>query len=258
MTLKFHICVPALLAASALGAGNFRGTGIVKLEEVGDLLQQELADKYHHVDQFEDKLRSLYTALPKNAYGNLGHETVRYALNRYFMGQYGWQLSGLEAERPSGWVPAHVQQILEGQSGQRGIDLRSLAMMAATIEDLTEKNSVERLASAYNTTLRQELVPDQLTLTKDQVNDVFETYIMMALSPSTWQSKGLANKKKWFRSHKQDTFKEVMRWSTPIWSSISARLRKRLQTPSPSPSCRKRRRSWTRASTSTSTATASP
>jgi len=211
------LLVPALLAPGALAAGNFRGTGLVNVEEVSELLQQELADKYHHVGKFEDALRSLYTALPKNSYGNLGHETVRYALGRYFMGQYGWLLSGLEAERPSGWVPEHVQRVLEAAAGRRGIDLHGLAMMAATLEDLTEKNAVERLKTAYNTTFGQEVVVDQLTFGK--VKDLFETYVIMSLSPSTWRSSDaatLARKKKWFRSHEQDDFKEVMNWCTPI------------------------------------------
>merc|ERR1719191_106602 len=60
-------------------------------------------------------LKPMYTALPKNEYGNLGHSTVRYALHRLFIMRHGWHIKGLgrDAETsnvtsPSGVLKDHV------------------------------------------------------------------------------------------------------------------------------------------------------
>jgi len=219
MSLRFLVSVCVFVGA--YGAANFRGTGNVREEEVDELLRQELADKYHHVARFEDILRSMYMSLPRNSHGNLGHETARYALRRHFMGRYGWLISGLESEGVSGWIPAHVVRILEGTSHEKGIDLHRLAMITAILEDLTERNTQERLRSAFNTTqvYGGELLPAD-SFDYEQAKDIMETYLMMSLSPSTWKvenTASLAQKKDYFRQHSEDQFLTVMEWYNPIF-----------------------------------------
>lgn len=116
--------------------------------------------------QMEDRLRPLFAALPKNAQGRLDNATARYALHRHFARAYGWSVKGLE---PAGaaWVkvmgvsaavhqitkyilPAVIhQRILEHAGHDRGLDLRWLAMWAATIEHLTHGEVLEYLAAVY-------------------------------------------------------------------------------------------------------------
>merc|ERR1719356_167350 len=60
-------------------------------------------------------LKPMYTALPKNEHGNLGHSTVRYALHRLFIMRHGWDIQGfgrdadtLNDTSPSGVLKDHV------------------------------------------------------------------------------------------------------------------------------------------------------
>merc|ERR1719371_42389 len=49
------------------------------------------------VKQLEASLAPMYSALPKNEKGFLGHATVRYALHRLFIQRHGWSIKGLDA-----------------------------------------------------------------------------------------------------------------------------------------------------------------
>merc|ERR1719378_934153 len=46
--------------------------------------------------RLEALLAPIYTALPKNEHGYLGHATVRYALHRLFVKRHGWIIKGLD------------------------------------------------------------------------------------------------------------------------------------------------------------------
>lgn len=111
--------------------------------------------------QVETTLRPMFSALPKNELGNLGHVTVRYALHRFFSQKFGWSIKGLDspgdalnASSPTtvlkGNVPSYLQAMLEQKLAGRGVNLRELAVLAATIEDLVHNEAVARLEAAYN------------------------------------------------------------------------------------------------------------
>jgi len=203
-------------SAAAAGSRNFRSTGQVHPIEVEDIFNAEMSDKYHHVGAFEDHLRKMYTSLPKNVYGNLGHETIRYALRRYFMNRYGWLISGLEADSPTGWVPAFVVNALEGRAGVQGIDLHGLATLTATLEDIVDKTSEERLATAMQITFDE----NRSSYSMAEADDVMETYVIMSLSPSKWivshRGSELTKKKQFFREHKESQFKTIVEWYAPL------------------------------------------
>merc|ERR1719210_191304 len=115
----------SMVCASAVSSGqvagkpgrfSFRGAGQVEEEEVKQALIEELAHDDKRLQVLQDGLRQMYTSLPKNAHGNLGHQTVRYALHRYFLKRHGWFIRGLEPGNSTGslqtsgtaekeWVP---------------------------------------------------------------------------------------------------------------------------------------------------------
>merc|ERR1740123_2100513 len=133
-------------------------------------------------------------------------------MRRYFMKQYGFLVSGLEAGSAlSGWVPNSILATLEQSAGKQGVDLRGLATLAASLEDLLAKTSQERLVSAHNYTVDgRELLDHQLS--HDEAANVLETYLMMSLSPASWNStdaNDLIAKKQFFRFHQKDRFKMI-------------------------------------------------
>merc|ERR1719387_2536231 len=98
--------------------------------------------------------------MPKNRFGNLGHESARYALHRLFMDQHGWFVRGLEPTAEDGnvsspasmvkeWVPSYLQGHLERLSGERGLTLRQLAVLAATLQDFIHNEAIGRLEAVY-------------------------------------------------------------------------------------------------------------
>jgi hypothetical protein len=72
------------------------------------------------LNQFEKVLRPIYTALPKNAYGNLDHSAVRHALHRVFILRHGWSIKGLDRDfgynsssSPAGVLKDQVQAYVQ-------------------------------------------------------------------------------------------------------------------------------------------------
>lgn len=151
--------------ASGLASG-FLAAGDVSASEVDRSLLQELTNSFRpgakkeRIDHLEATLRSMFTALPKTSSGNVDHAVVRYALHRLFVQLHGWYIKGLEpngdarnitgpSESLKDWVPSHLQTFLEKRVHGKGFDLRELAVLAATIEDLVHKESIERMQESY-------------------------------------------------------------------------------------------------------------
>merc|ERR1719149_224237 len=153
----FLFCaVPQSHGASFLRAGH------VTRQDAEAALTTELKDDHAaRVAAFESSLRSMYSALPKNEHGHLEHQAVRYALHRLFVQRHGWYIKGLDpngpAPSPNGtidnvsqdWLPAYLQASLEARSGERGAMLHELAALAAALEDLVQKEAVDRLHLTY-------------------------------------------------------------------------------------------------------------
>merc|ERR1719414_445220 len=111
-------------------------------------------------------LKPMFTSLPKNEYGKLGHDVVRYALHRYFNNRHGWFVRGLEPGNATWsmppnafpgtifikeWVPSFLQETLEQRpGGASGADIHDLAVLAATMEDLINKETRDKLSLAYS------------------------------------------------------------------------------------------------------------
>lgn len=140
------------------------------------------------LSELEDAMRPLFTAMEKNAHGNLGHAHARYLLHRQFLMRRGWSVKGLD---PAGgaWnkstaigilseqAPSYIQDIFEQQLGEKGLGLHELAVMAATIEHLIHKEAISRLGQVLKL---HDLQPtDHIEATN--ADDVLDTYMMGVL-----------------------------------------------------------------------------
>jgi len=119
------------------------------------------------IDSFEAELRPIYSGMPKDEFGMLTNGTVRYALHRYFHQKKGWTMKGLQPAGGS-WiksmsvtfdvkevskymVPTYLMDLLLMRMGSASVDLRSLAILAATLEHLIHGEMIDNLYSVYST-----------------------------------------------------------------------------------------------------------
>lgn len=140
--------------------------------------------------KWEDELRPIFTALPKEADGTLGNETTRYALHRLFTQKHGWTIKGLE---PSGgaWmatqtvtpdvkdvnkymVPSYLQQLFSYYLGH-GYDLRNLAILAAVLDHMIHSEMLAIMHSIYKT-LELSTAGKK---SEKAVNDIIDTFLMV-------------------------------------------------------------------------------
>jgi len=133
----------------------------------------------------EAKIKPMFRAVPQDDDGTLSHSVVQYVLHRFFM-QRGWSIRGLEpstkggsARRPTQkgnnsldgvveWVPMFLHGLLEQLHDGRGISVRELAVLAATLEDIIHKEVNYALAKAGsvspNPTARSRVVDEESML----------------------------------------------------------------------------------------------
>jgi len=173
---------------------SFRGSGQMKEEDIKEALGFEIKSGGERLEHFQKELNTMFTSLPKNADGLVGHQLVRYALHRYFLHRHGWFIRGLEPgnsswtplRRPDGslppafvkeWVPTFLQNSIERRGGDHGMDLRDMAIMAATLEDLVHKEVETRLKMVYDVHLK----PVDEIMPREQADEVLSTYLMTFL-----------------------------------------------------------------------------
>jgi len=112
--------------------------------------------------ELEDELRPTYATLPheQGASSGLGLAKARYLLHQHFLRQHSWYVRGLdpagdgrkppnEKEALRSRVAGHLLEILETKAGQRGLDLKMLAVFVATLEHLLQGDQHERLKQAW-------------------------------------------------------------------------------------------------------------
>lgn len=160
---KLALVLMGLTDASVfLGSHSHLGSGnrLVSKGVVEQMLDSELGVAGGAHSAFEDELRPMFAAMPKNQHGKLEPSVTRYALHRYFAQKFGWNVVGLE---PAGatWnssspgsivkdrVPAYIQTLFEQRQHGEGLGLSDLATFAATLLDLVHKESVEDLEIVY-------------------------------------------------------------------------------------------------------------
>lgn len=172
--------------------------------DVETLLMGEFSNAFRdgaareHISNLEAELKGMYTAVPKDAFGRLGHAAVRYMLHRFFVQKHSWYIRGLEPgnasaieavaggnqtqlkmrqqwENVAEWVPGYLQKFVEEMQSGRGINLRELAVLAATFEDLIHKEAIQRV----NMTFIALELPFNTLLNEDQLREALEVYMMI-------------------------------------------------------------------------------
>merc|ERR1719343_1203147 len=110
---------------------------------------------------FEDEIRPMYLALPKNEHGALEPTAVRFALHRYFVRKHGWYVKGLEPAGQS-WnsssptsilksrAPAFIQSLFEERLHGEGMSLHEVAVFAATLSDLVHNEALSDVVDLYD------------------------------------------------------------------------------------------------------------
>jgi len=115
-------------------------------------------ESYDKLQQHRNLMQSTYSALPKHSNGNLGHQSIRYLLHRFFIEQHGWYIKGLEpsTEAPapqmsSYWLPSYLQGVLQQHVGENGVDLHAVAALAVSLEYIIGREATSRFNTIRKT-----------------------------------------------------------------------------------------------------------
>lgn len=156
-----------LMAAQLSSAFRKRVRGAVKSSTEPRAILAELEQALggeqwamHDLHEIEDELKVTFKALPKNGRGAVEAPSARYALHRFFIQRHGWMVKGLEtgggawdAESPLAAMDAHVpremKELFEDRLGNYGMNLHELAVLAATMNKMFERDVEHRLRIVY-------------------------------------------------------------------------------------------------------------
>jgi hypothetical protein len=207
-------------------AGNaFLAASRVTLKDVEDELQAELTDNgrqrahKNRVNALEKALKPMYASLPKNPDGALPHAVVRYVLHRIMGKDHGWFVKGLEPDGSGSaslhslkeWVPTHLQQLLE--NGSNGMDLRKLAFLVVTLEDLVHKEAVGRMKALYDL----HGFPADKSVDVELADRLLDSFSLIYTRGGNWTA--LTSQEGWART---ENFKR----NSPQWPRLEVFLRK--------------------------------
>jgi len=188
-----------MLTVLAIGAVLFEvtasdATALPNTDEVKSNLLSELTASFRHghdedrLLEFEETLRPMFVALPKNSNGNLGPIVARYALDRSFIQKHGWSIEGLgpiDVEREATpiskmneWMPNYLVETIQQLLGTSGLNLRELAIVYATFEDLIHREAGDRLSEIYDLMKK----PKDGVLHEADAFDVIKAYMTMYTS----------------------------------------------------------------------------
>jgi len=153
--------VPVVAAEVFLGTER-RGVSKQAIEQAF-LLELPSSGNAAHIMSYEEELRAMYHSLPKNGEGKLEPPVVRYALHRYFVHKHGWYVKGLspdgaglgnasssESEIMKDLAPIYLQGLFEKRLNGHGLQLRELAVFAATLSELIFQEGLGSLGEVYS------------------------------------------------------------------------------------------------------------
>lgn len=160
-------CIRALsfvALAMMANAGDFLGQQVTKeLVEEALLAELSAAAGSARIAAIEEELRPMYSSLPKDSEGLVESSVVRYILHRYFVHKHGWYVKGLSpftyrkalnetntGEFVTELAPAYIQELLMKQLQHAGMQLRGLAVFAATMSDLIHADGLKNLYAVYD------------------------------------------------------------------------------------------------------------
>mmetsp|Transcript_55112 Transcript_55112/g.98353 ORF Transcript_55112/g.98353 Transcript_55112/m.98353 type:complete len:557 (-) Transcript_55112:31-1701(-) len=170
----FAICLAFAFLAEAEGnafRGNLRAASMgsmsadklraTVLEEVTSALGNGSRVTESRLKSIEDILRPTFAAMPKNEYGNLDDASARYVLHRLFVQRHAMYIKGLESggqafttdtqmtEVLEDHIPAFVLSLFEERLKEKGLGLKDMAVLAATLEHLIHDEALARLEIVY-------------------------------------------------------------------------------------------------------------
>lgn len=224
--------IVTFLNTSSCTAGFLKSMS-VSTDLLESSLLTELAGSVHmkgdRIRFFENAIEPIYNAVPKENSGALSHKVVRYVLHRFFSQYRHWYVRGLE---PDGdvrsassvglkevheWPPSYLQNFLEEVLGAKGVSLRELAVLAATIEDLINKEVVTWLEGVYSVLN----ISKSTVLEKEQLLALLETYLKIFSSPSNGnatveaidKARNWSETQKWLRDLLMELFSQTQRFN---------------------------------------------
>jgi len=192
-----------------------------EMEEVLGSSSQGIAQA--RLARIEDMLRPTFKALPKNEMGKLAHTAVRYSLHSYFVQRHAWYVRGLASmgEESNALSPTSVlqdkveefvQAAFEQRLGAHGLDLRGMAVLAATYENLVHKESAQRL----DQTFRVMTMTGQESMTLAELDAVLDVYMMGYVLNLNYTV---------LQPHQVDTIQRSISKVYPTWSGTQKFLR---------------------------------
>jgi len=152
-------------------------------------LLAELAMDASHLAKYEDALRPMYVALPKNEHGLLEPTAVRYALHRYFVQHHGRFVKGLEPQGQA-WnstsaatvmksrVPAYIESLFAQRLHGHGMGLHDVAVFAATLSDFVHNEALADVMDLYQAFG----LTSTSVLEKEQADNVIRAYVLQLLN----------------------------------------------------------------------------
>lgn len=131
---------------------------------------------FDRLHTLEEELRPLYSTLPHemplaDIQGGLGFTAARYLLHQYFVRRHSWYVRGLnpagDGRKPPDHkealrsrVAGHLLELMEQKVGLQGLNLKTLAVVVATLEHLLHGDERQRLKQSW---LVHDLNPEDLT-----------------------------------------------------------------------------------------------
>jgi len=169
------------------------------MQKIEEMLGKDTSAISGRLSRIENLLRTTFHAMPKNEQGKLEHTAVRYALHSYFVQRHGWYVRGLSdvGEGFTGTlaggtlqarVEEFVQDVFEQRLGAHGLNLREMAMLAATFENLVRDEAMQRL----NASMAVLNMADSMDLSLADVDRVLDTYMMSYIVRFNLTQKALA------------------------------------------------------------------
>jgi len=163
-------------------AGPARRAILDELEEV--LGRSHREETEHQLHKLEEELNVTFKALAKNDQGAIDAPSARYALHRFFVQRYGWQIKGLETEGGT-WdsespvqamgdrVPEEMRELFEERLGHSGLTLHELAVVAATMDRMLHIDVSRKLHGIY----LDEKIPQDSLVNSEYAIEIMYFYI---------------------------------------------------------------------------------
>jgi len=178
-----------LRAASegSMSAAQLRAT---VLEEVTNALGNSSRVTEQRLASIEDVLRPTFAAMPKNEHGNLDDASARYVLHRLFVQRHAMYIKGLEAggqafashvqmtEVLEDHIPGFVLSLFEERLKEKGLGMKDMAVLAATLEHLIHDEALGRLDVVYQAHNKSK----DLRVEEFDIQELIDTYMALFLA----------------------------------------------------------------------------